>query len=163
MRHRFLFFLVLAAFATAGCWLGITLSRHPKLEWFKLLNIVGLACDFLGILVLSEIAISSERVSQFFVNWLAGLLLWGQTVVPLGAATGSWLFGEGPSQSLVTQFFTSYFVYSLLPLAVLEGFVFGPEARARYGTTQRSRAFGLWLLIVGTLAQLVAAFKDLYT
>ncbi len=156
------FFAVLAVLFAAGGYVGVALSSHPKLEWFKLLNIVGLACDLLGIIVLSEIAIQSEKISQFFVDWVAGFILWGQTVLPLGAAIGAWLLGNGPSSSLVAQFFVSFFVYSLVLLAVLEACVFGPGARMQFRVVQRSRAFGLWLLIVGTFVQLVAAFKDLY-
>jgi hypothetical protein len=159
---NYAFFALLAMLFALGGYIGVALSRHPKLEWFKLLNIVGLACDLLGIIVLSEIAIRSAKISQFFVDWVAGFVLWGQTVIPLGAAVGAWLLGRGPSTSIVTQFFVSFFVYSLTFLAVLEGFVFDSGARRQFGVAQRSRAFGLWLLFVGTVVQLVAAFRDLY-
>lgn len=156
------FLAMLALLFVVGAHLGVTLSHHPKLEWFKLLNIVGLTCDLLGLVVLSEIAIQSESVSKFFVDWVAGIVLWGQTVIPLGAALGAWLFGDGPSTSVVTHFFVSFFVYSGVFLAFLEAFVFGPGARRSFAVPQRSRAFGLWLLTVGTFVQLVAAFKDAY-
>lgn len=159
---NYAFFALLAVLFACGGYVGVALSRHPKLEWFKLLNIVGLACDLLGIIVLSEIAIQSEKISQFFVDWVAGFVLWGQTVAPMGAAVGAWLLGDGPSTSVVTQFFLSFSVYSLTFLAILEGFVFGPGARLQFVVAQRSRTFGLWLLIVGTFVQLVAAFKDLH-
>ena len=135
---NYAFFALLTLLFASGGYVGVALSRHPRLEWFKLLNIVGLACDLLGIIVLSEIAIQSEKVSQFFVDWVAGFVLWGQTVVPLGAAVGAWLLGDGPSTPVVMQFFVSLSIYSLTFLAVLEGFVFGPGARRQFGVAQRS-------------------------
>ena len=161
-RRNLLFLIVLAGFALVGAYLGYALAHHPKLVWFKLLNILGLTYGLLGILVLSEFAITSPRITGFFVNWVAGVLLWGQSVVPLGAAVGAWLTSSGPSSSVAASFFVALFVYSLFPLALLDSFVFNHEARARMTPEQRSRVFGLLLLTFGTLVQLVAALHDLY-
>lgn len=156
------FLIGLALLALAGVYLGTVLARHPRLEWFKLLNIAGLTYDLLGILILSEIAANSQRVTHFFVTWVAGVLLWGQTIIPFGAAVGSWLFGFGPSSGVTTTFFFGFFAYSLPVLAVLDSLVFNHEARAGFTPIQRSRAFGLLLLLTGTLVQLIAAFRDIY-
>jgi hypothetical protein len=156
------FVIVLAGFALLGAYLGYGLAHHPKLVWFKPLNILGLAYGLLGIVVLSEFAVASPRITGFFVNWVAGILLWGQSVVPLGAALAAWLTSSGPSSSVAASFFVALFVYSLVPLALLDSFVFNDEARARVSPEQRSRVFGLLLLVFGTLVQLVAALHDLY-
>lgn len=146
----------------AGVYMGVALSRLPKLETFKLLNILGLTLDLLGLLVLSEVVLSSERWKAFVVKWVAGVLLWGQTVVPLGAALGAEVFGVGQSTSRAAGFFFALFAYSLVPLAVLDHAVFYPGKFSMADKTQRTRRFGLLLLASGVLVQLVAAFQDLY-
>ena len=161
-RTTALFLLFIAALLGAGIYMGVALSRLPKLETFKLLNILGLTFDLLGLLVLSEFVLSSERWKAFIVRWVAGVLLWGQTVVPLAAALGAWVFGVGPSTARASDFFFALFAYSLIPLAVLDHMVFYPSRFSVADKTQRTRRFGLLLLASGVLVQLVAAFQDLY-
>ncbi len=157
------FAVFIAALLLAGIYLGVSVSRLPTLEPFKLLNILGLTLDLLGLLVLSEFVLGSERWTTFVVKWIAGLLLWGQTVVPLGAALGAEVFGDGPSSSRAASFFFALFAYSLIPLAILDSTVFNPTRLTDADKTQRARRFGLLLLVSGILVQIVAAFHDLHS
>ena len=161
-RTTAVFAIFIAALLGAGVYMGVALSRLPKLETFKLLNILGLTLDLLGLLVLSEIVLSSERWKAFVIKWVAGVLLWGQTVVPLGAALGAEVLGVGPSTSRAAGFFFALFAYSLVPLAVLDHAVFYPGRFSVADKTQRTRRFGLLLIASGVLVQLIAAFQDLY-
>jgi hypothetical protein len=163
MRRETVFFvLFLAALLGAGLLLGRAVASYPKLETFKLLNIVGITYELLGLLVLSEIVSNSERWKSLVVHWLAGLLLWAQSVVPLGAALGAWASGDAPSSTKAAAFFGSLWMYSLLPLAVLDATVFYPRMLARQDMTKRTRRFGLMLLVSGAIVQLLAAFQDFY-
>jgi hypothetical protein len=83
-------------------------------------------------------------------------------VVPLGAAAGAWLAAEATSGAKAASFFVALFVYSMLPLAVLDATVFYPRLPSLQGYAQRVRRFGLFLLVSGVVVQLVAAFQDLY-
>ena len=150
-------FLLVVGFA-----LGFGIAAHPKLETFKLLNILGLTLDLLGLVVLSEFVTSSEKWKSFVVKWVAGVLLWAQTVIPLAAAAGASIVADAPSSSKASAFFIALFGYSLIPLALLDHTVFYPSRFDLADKTQRTRRFGLLLLISGVLVQLVAAFKDLY-
>ena len=161
-RSTVVFSICIAALFGAGVYMGVALSKLPKLEAFKLLNVLGLTLDLLALLVLSEFVLSSERWKSFVVEWVAGVLLWGQTVVPLGAAFGAEFLAAGPSTSRAAGFFFTLFAYSLLPLAVLDHAVFYPSRFSVADKTQRTRRFGLLLLVSGVLVQLVAAFQDLY-
>jgi hypothetical protein len=161
-RETVSFICFLALLFAAGALLGRVLAVHPNLEVFKLLNIIGLTYDLLGLVVLSEIVANSERWKSFVVHWLAGLLLWAQSVIPLGAALGAWVSGEAPSSTKAATFFGSLWAYSLLPLAVLDATVFYPRLPQFQDMTQRTRRLGLILLVSGVFVQLVAAFQDPY-
>ncbi len=162
-RSTAIFLAFVATLFLAGAYVGVAVSRLPKLETFKLLNILGLTFDLLGLLVLSEFVLSSDRWKAFVVKWVAGVLLWGQSVVPLGAALAAMTFPTGPSAHRAEGFFFTLFAYSLVPLAVLDHAVFYPGRFNNADKTQRTRWFGLLLLVSGVLVQLVAAFQDLYT
>lgn len=144
-----------------GVAVGILLAAHPKLEPFKLLNIVGLSYDFLGLTVLSEMVTSSARWKKFVVQWVAGLILWGQTVIPLGGAIGAWFSGS-VSSSITASFFMSFWAYSLLPLGLLDAKVYYPRAAHDQDMGIRCKRMGLGLLMAGVLVQMLAAFFDLY-
>lgn len=147
---------------SVGYFLGSALASHPKLETFKLLNILGLSLDLLGLIVLSEYVAASEKWKALVVNWIAGILLWTQTVVPLGAAIGAWLNSTSASSSKASAFFVALFVYSLLPLALLDIAVVYPNKLDVADKTQRTRRFGLLLLLSGIVVQIIAAFQDLH-
>lgn len=161
-RANQLFFVFIGALGVAGAFLGHVLAAHPKLESFKLLNVVGLTYDLLGIVVLSEIVMESERLKAFMVKWVAGFILWAQTVVPLGALIGVWTAGTSPSSGIAAGFFASFWAYSLFILATIDSTVFFPRFERLQSLSLRARTFGLLLLVTGVVIQIVAAFKDLY-
>ena len=160
---KIVFFAGLASLFILGCTLGSSLALHPRLEAFKLLNIVGLIYDLLGLFTLSETVIRSPWWSRFFVTWIAGLLIWGQSVVPLGAVLGAWLAEPAPSSLTATSFFIVFWICSILPLVLLEGFVFNPHPLVTMDIESRTRRMGFGLLVTGVVVQLIAAFKDLYS
>lgn len=161
-RANQVFVVFIAALGVAGVFLGQALAAHPKLETFKLLNIVGLTYDLLGIVVLAEVVAQSERLKAFMVKWVAGFLSWAQSVVPLGALVGAWVASASPSSSVATGFFASFWAYSILILAVIDSTVFFPRLQRLQDLSLRARTFGLLLLLTGVVIQIVAAFKDLY-
>lgn len=156
------FFGGLALLLVAGMFIGVYLSHLPKLESFKLLNIAGLTYDLFGLITLSELIASSSRWKRFIVMWVAGVLLWGQSVVPLGVAAGAWMAAPAPSSSAAMSFFGLFWAYSILPLALLDAKVFYPRLEVDASIDLRARRIGFGLLVAGGLVQLVAAFKDLH-
>jgi len=144
-----------------GVAIGYVLSGYTHLETFKLLNIIGLFYDLLGIVVLSEIVSNRTVVKVFFVKWVSGSLIWAQTVIPLGALMGTGLGYSLPSSGVAAKFFGSFFAYSVLILGLIEATVFVPQRRSFQNLETRSHMFGLILLVTGVLIQIVAAFKDL--
>lgn len=61
----------LCLLVAVGVWLGLAVASHPKLETFKLLNILGLTLDLLGLVILSEFVVTSDQWKSFVVKWVA--------------------------------------------------------------------------------------------
>ena len=163
MRRATLVFILWIVFLLAiGAALGNAVAKFPGLETFKLLNLLGLTLDLLGLLVQSELVLSSERWKGFVIKWVAGVVLWAHTVVPLGAAAAAATFAAtAPSSAKASAFFITLFGYSLVPLLLLDHTVFYPSKFDPTDKTQRTRRFGLLLLVSGALVQLAGAFQDL--
>lgn len=156
-----IFLVAAVAIGAVGIAIGYMLSGYAKLETFKLLNIVGLFYDLLGIILLSEIVAKGPSVKKFFVDWVSGSLIWVQTIIPLGALLGTAFGYSLPSSGVAAKFLASFFFLLVLVLGVMEATVFVPKLAWFQSLETRYRMFGLILLVTGICIQLVAAFKDL--
>ena len=154
------FGVFVVALLAAGACLGYVLAGYEKLVPYKLLNIIGITYDLLGIVVLAEFVTKSEPLKAFMVHWVAGLLLWAHSVIPLGVLIGAGIGHALPSAAITAKFFLSFLVYSLAVLALLELAVFNPKASRLQPLAMRTQVFGLILLFSGVIAQLVAALQD---
>lgn len=146
----------------SGFAIGYCISEIPKIDRAKVLNIVGLFYDLLGIVVLSEVFATNARWKKTSVEWIAPATLWAHTNIPLGAAVAASVvaFLHFPSAGIIFRFAFGFFVYSLIPLALLEITVVNPTLSIFKGVGSRWRYFGLWLLLSGVTLQLIAAVLD---
>jgi hypothetical protein len=164
------FSVVLLLGLAAGYWL----AALPGLRTNQLLNLVGLSYSFLGVVVLSELLAVSATWKNVCVKFLAPAVLWVHTLVPLGACVGAQLQEVrtlsrasgvvGAIQSMRisprADFFFLFFVYSLLPLSVLNEFIVFPRLPfAKTDVDSRWRLFGLFLLLSGMAFQIIAALQ----
>lgn len=156
------FIVVLAIVATFSAYGAVRLSKLDGLEPSQLLNILGILADLVGAVCLLEIVLKSDRLKGFLVTWVAGGLLWGIPVACLGAAIGGWLFSHHDAGVALGTFFFRFFIWSVLPLSVLESTVFFPQVALFQDLTVRARIFGAFLIISGLVIQLLAAVLDLY-
>lgn len=154
------FTLLVVALLGVGVSMGYALAGHEKLIPYKLLNIAGIVYGLIGVLVLSEMVAKSDAMKAFMVHWVAGVLLWAHTVIPIGALIGAGLGHALPSAAITAKFFMSFLGYSIVVLGVVEAVVFFPRLRRFQGLASRTQAFGLILLITGLVAQLIAALQD---
>src|SRR6266404_6056091 len=141
-------FVVFISFVLAlGLAIGYHLSLLPRLETYKLLNVAGLCYDFLGIVVLSEITASSARWKKISVEWVAPVVLWLHTGIPLGVFIGGSLAAmlvHSSSGAAVSRFAAVFWAYSMIPLAVLNETVVFPQFAFLRGLESRWRWFGLF-------------------
>jgi hypothetical protein len=166
-----LFPIFYALLLLVGGWLGYRLASMPHFDSVKLLAVFGIAYQLLGIVVLSETISSSARLKAFVVDWLAGVLLWGSTIVPMAAGfTALALFvcelaqfvtaGTFPSAVVVSKSSLGFMFYSSIPGIFVDEFVFGRNARSERDREHRSRFFGAFLVFTGTAVQLISAVQD---
>lgn len=159
--HTIFFSCFVAVLFFIGVSTGYMLAGHQKLVQYKLLNVIGIFYGLFGIVVLSEFVIRNDALKHFVVHWVAGLLLWAHSIIPLGAIVGAGFAQTLPSSALIAKFFASFFAYSLLVLAFLDFSVFNPKVKAFQTLATRTQVFGLILLISGGVVQLTAALQDL--
>jgi len=163
MRNRS-FAAFIAVIIGLGVATGCKLATLPKLETYKLLNVVGLFYDFLAVVVLSEIAASSAKWKRISVETIAPVVLWLQSAFPFGVFVGGFVAAallHSSSWTAVSRFAVSFFGYSLIPLSVLDATVTFPRFAALKALESRWRWFGLYLLLNGVGLQLIAGLLGL--
>ncbi len=163
MSNR-VFVVVISLMFLTGLSIGYHLSGFPRLETYKLVNIVGLCYDFLGVVVLSEFAASSPKWKKISVAWIAPTVLWLHTILPLGALIGA-LIAEavvhGASSAAVATFAVLFWGYSMIPLVALNEMVVFPQFAVLKNVESRWRWFALLLLLTGVGLQFIAALMGL--
>jgi hypothetical protein len=161
-----LFKLLFLFLYVVGIALAYFLASLHRVEPFKLLNVVGIVYGLLGVIVLSEFVLEIERWRHFVVEILSGVLLWAQFAVPFGLASASFVLffidkNAFPSSLVVGEASLSFFLYSLLPTAILEDVVLVPKLKISKDPLVRARRLGLFLVVAGIVVQLIAAIQDL--
>ncbi|MBU1937158.1 hypothetical protein KKG05_07130 [bacterium] len=160
MNNRsFLVFIVIVFLL--GVFLGHQLSLRRQVDTSKLLNVVGLIYNLLAVMVLSEIVTSNSKLKEISLNLVAPGVLWFHTAIPLGAFVGAMFASGSPSGPSILRFAIAFWVYSLIPLALLEATVVFPRFRALRSLESRWRYFGLFLFSSGIALQLIAAVDGL--
>lgn len=159
-HSNILFYCLVSCLAVFGAYIGYALAGNPRLVPFKLLNIMGIIYGLLGVVVLSEFVTKNDSLKNFIVHWVAGLVLWAHTIIPLGALIGAGIGNTLPSAGITSKFFSSFFAYSLLVLGFLELAVFNPKLKSFLQLGVRTQVFGIILVISGILAQLISALLD---
>lgn len=163
MSNR-IFHVSISVVLVFGITVGYELSKFPRLETGKLINVVGLVYALLGVVALSELAALSSRWKRIAVQWVAPAVLWVHTVFPLGIFWGGFaaeLFLRSASGAKLSKFAVTFFAYSLVPLSVLNETVVFPQFAALRGLESRWRWFALFLLLTGVALQLIAALMAL--
>lgn len=155
------FFIFIVIVFLLGVFLGHQLSLRQQVNTSKLLNVVGLIYNLLGVVVLSEIVTSSSKLKEISLNLVAPGVLWFHTSIPLGAFVGAVFASGSPSGASISRLAIAFWAYSLIPLALLEATVVFPRFKALRGLESRWRYFGLFLFSSGIALQLIAAVQGL--
>lgn len=122
--------IVLLLTLALGVFIGYRLAGIPKLQPYKLLNIIGLLYSLLAVFVLSEVLVGSPNWKRICVERIAPVLLWAHITVPIGAALGAgfaWLLGRGPSAYIAALFAVGTMGYMSIVVGVLEQTVVLPR------------------------------------
>lgn len=157
-------FLAFAAFMVlVGIWLGFSLSQLPKIATYKLLNIAGIVYGLLGVVVFAEFVMTNDSLKRIMVTYVAGIVLWASTLVPLGMFLGAGIaYTVGLPSAASTASWSIFFVFwSVPPLWVVDAIVLSPTQMIKIDVHGRHQILGLMLLLGGGALQLVAAVLDL--
>lgn len=157
---NFIFYL----FIILGGFFAFHLSQIEALETFKVLNVIGLFYDILGLIILSEILISNERFQRFVADTLSALFMSAHFAIPAGLSITALFLSTingFPSALTVMVIGVGFLVWALLPIFLVEDVVFKPKIKRFQTPYSRSRFFGGFLLITGLIIQFIAALQDL--
>lgn len=146
------------AFMAAGYWVAKELMQVPKLQPFKVLNVAGLLCDLLGVILLSQFVASHDRYKHFVVNRFAPQVVSFFAGFPTGMVAASFLGETGPSETTVRSFAIGFqFALAFVGVAAAKYRLFpaAPESLDRNVTVA-----GGFLIGLGFLMQLVASSAD---
>lgn len=156
-------FVVVAA---AGFWLAMKLIAIPGLQTFKVLNVVGISFDLVGVGLLSHFLSIKPRFQAFVVGPLAENIMGVLLAIPVGMAICVHFGPDGPSRELVETITYSVGIYILMASTFFIGnfVVASDEAPAgRLAPEIRANLLGLFFLVGGLIIQLIAAVQDMYS
>ncbi len=155
--------LPVALYCCFGWWVGTKLIAIPNFQTFKVLNIVGLTYDFIGVTVLSRFISSNAKyqslISGRVAEQFSGLVVFsGVGLIICG------FFGpDGPSKAHLESFAMSAFILFVLPtITYINNVVIGVDRELPWSPEVRAKLFGGFFLLGGILIQLYAAVLDLY-
>ncbi|MCE5232676.1 MAG: hypothetical protein ABFC67_14000 [Mizugakiibacter sp.] len=153
--------LILVSLA-AGIMLTFLLSGLLVIPAAKMLNLAGTAYGLIGVVVLSEAVVRSDRIKRFMVIWVGAALLWAHTGLALGACIGAVIvfFSGRPSAYAAYGFALSLFSYVVLIGGVVDATVTYPRSVRLQELTPRHQRLGLIVLVTGLALQLAAAIIE---
>ena len=151
-------------FVVIGLFIGIELAKLGNIQSFKVLNITGLIFDIFGVLILTYIVASSEKIKNFISSWGAAISISIVAFIPIGIFTGTifgiYVLGLKTNINIFTNFGPVIF-FCMGSIFFLEDLIF--NVKLKYFNTQEKRikALGGYFLLSGLGIQLFASFLDL--
>jgi len=162
VSNRLFAILAFLMFCIGGL-LGFYISSMSKFASYKLMSVLGNLFNITGALLLSNIVLSNKKVKTFICDVFAGFVLWGHLLISIGAYVIVFIvsfFYNLPSSNHVMSFVLCYFFYMLLPLIVVDEYVFSVQARINIPLDSRANYLGVFFVFSGLLVQLVGSIKD---
>ncbi|MGY0579984.1 MAG: hypothetical protein ACW7DR_18325 [Paraglaciecola chathamensis] len=158
------FSVLFLGFIAIGVFFGVRLSAVDNLETFKVLNVIGLFYDIVGLLILSEIFSENQSYQKFVADTFSGLFMWAHMGIPIGillSGIGLTYFSGYPSSEISRGIGAGIMIWMIIPSFLIEDIVFRTKLNKFQTPQSRSRFLGGFLLLSGLLVQFVAAIKDL--
>ena len=152
-------------FIALGVWIGVETTFLSNVQPFKLLNIIGLSFDLFGVLLLTYIVTSNQRVKQAIANWggVLGVALTGFFFLGffVGLLIGSLLLG-GKDHGLFA-YMGPVLIAALISAYFIEDTVMIPKLKYLQSDDRRLKFLGGYFILVGLIIQIYAALLDLWS
>jgi len=151
-------------YGVIGWWFGSKLIAIPNLQGFKVLNILGLAADFAGIIILSRFVSQNARYQKLVAGPIAeqiySFLFVSVTTVFVRCHAGQ----SGVSSTQLQAISGNLFMFMLVPVSgFLPAFTEKVIPTLKWTEERKTSALGGALLVFGVLVQIWAAVLDLYS
>lgn len=164
--YRDLFFritLPALAYGYVGWWFGSKIVAIPNVQFFKVLNVVGLTFDLAGILILSHFVAGNAKLQKFIATQLTEHVLAFLISAVIGMLTFSKFGGSGPSEQALENMAIGLLFAVVAPMINFVCiFIAGLDRLSPWSNETRCKLFGLLLVTYGVLIQLYAAWLDLH-
>lgn len=147
-----------------GIYIGIKLSQFGNFEVSKLFNIIGLTFDIFGVIILSYVIISNEKIKGIVSGWGAATTISIIGFMPIGLFLGALIGIEFLGHQAVNNLFSYYLpitIYALLSAFFIEDTILMPKFSIFKSQDARIKVLGGFFLLSGLCIQLYAAILDL--
>ncbi|WP_019557219.1 hypothetical protein [Thiomicrorhabdus arctica] len=147
-----------------GTYIGIKLSQFGNFEVSKLFNIIGLTFDIFGVVILSYVVISNEKIKEIVSGWGAATTISIVGFMPIGLFLGALIGIKFLGHEEVNNLFSYYLpitVYALLSAFFIEDTILMPKFSVFKSQDTRIKVLGGFFLLSGLCIQLYAAVLDL--
>lgn len=154
------------AAAAAGFWFATKLMAIPELQAFKVLNIIGISFDLVGVSLFSHFLSSNLRFQTLVVGPLAENILMAFVAIPTGMIICVHFGPSGPSLELVKAITYGVGIYIMLGATFfIRNFVVASDrtTAGMFSPNTRANILGLFFLVGGLVLQMIAAIQDLYS
>src|SRR5574340_1028500 len=163
VKRRDAHFIVLACLFLFGVFAGKYLCQRAAISALRLSNLVGIGADLVGVLVLSHLIATSDKVKSFVLVWLSFISAWGLLIIPLGlfSACVIGLFAGWPSTTAVGAFAAGMLFLAAPMIAVFEDVAMLPY-QTRFPTIDaKVSALGGLYILGGLVIQFFVAWYEL--
>lgn len=158
----FRIFLPIPLYTFLGWEIGVYLIQRDSFEVFKILNIIGLFYDLMGICILSKFISDTPKYHSIIPDYVAEQFIAFLTLVGFGMLLAGTNGPNGPSRESLVLLITKGYILFISPTVVFT-YLFVADVDRNTGWTQamRTKLFGAFFLITGIIIQIIAAFMDL--
>lgn len=150
-------------YAAFGVWAGVRLAAHNALIPYKVFNVIGYGLAILGVIVLSQVVVESERYKGIILNHVSEQIVGFLVFSGVAFVLYSMHWSQGPSAKVLEEFGPKYMMFFVLPsMMFLNIGVHGIDHAVPWSEKTRYTVLGAYLTGGGLLLQLYAAISDLF-
>ncbi|MDO8810686.1 MAG: hypothetical protein Q7J38_01475 [Gallionella sp.] len=155
--------LPIVIYVYIGWWIGTKLIAIPSFQTFKVLNIIGLIYDLIGVCVLSRFISSNKKYQSLISGQVADQFLGIVVFSGIGLILCGYFGPNGPSKPRFELFAMSAFLFFVMPTIMFVGnLVIGIDRKPPWSEETRAKIFGGFFLLGGIVIQIYASVLDLY-
>jgi len=147
-----------------GLYIGWKLFFFKNFQYLKLVNLTGLVCDILAVILLSYVVLAKDFVQSQVAHKISMFVIIFSAVFPAAIMGGTLLssFFGSTTNNDIKIYMVIFACVTIIPIRYLFGSpTFEPVGQISFKPEKRIKILGTILLLMGFLFQFIAAFGDL--